>query len=388
MKLPRNIWLLVAAQALCASAAPLNTLAGGLVGTRLAPSPSLATLPVALLLVGLSVATVPTAYLSARVGRRAAFVAGASVASLAALSAAVAIAHASFWWFCASIMLLGANQALVQQYRFAAVEMVPQGQGARAISTVLLGTLVAAWLGPELAKRAHATDTFPRLGTAYLLLSGVTLLGAATLGLLCDLGRPQQRHAASTSVATLFRRPGFVVAMAGSGLGYAVMVFVMTATPLSMHVVDGHSTRHTASVIQSHIVAMFAPSLVSGRLVGRFGSVRVLWAGLVAVIACLAVGAWGHALAHYYVSLILLGIGWNFLYVGATALLVSQYSPEERGTAESVNDFVVFTLAATGSLLSGTAMEAFGWLGVLSLATAPTGLLLLVLLWYRQAGYS
>jgi MFS family permease len=174
-----------------------------------------------------------------------------------------------------------------------------------------------------------------------------------------------------------------LLSVAASGLAYAVMVFVMTATPLSMHHVDGHTMNHTASVIQAHIIAMFAPSFVSGRLIARFGETRVMWLGLTAFGSCLAIAALGHEVIHYAASLVLLGVGWNFLFVGATSLLVRQYSPEERGRAEAINDFAVFSLAATSSLLSGTALHHLGWTGLLGLAVIPTLLLLIALLWYR-----
>lgn len=379
-----NLRLLVLAQALCSCAAPLNTFVAGLIGARLAPSASWATLPVALLMVGLASSTVPAARWSARFGRRNAFVGGALIAALAAGSAAAAICHSSFWWFCGSTFALGFNQALVQQYRFAAAEGAEDGKAAQAISTVLTGTLLAAWLGPELAKRAPVIYGLESIAVAYLLLAAVTLLGATALYFLRGLN-PITRSQSTTTVATmdLFRRPGFVLAIASSGLGYAVMVFVMTATPLSMHNVHGHSMGHTASVIQAHIMAMFAPSFISGRLISRFGAVRIMGAGFLAVVACLVVAAAGHALPHYYASLVLLGLGWNFLFVGATALLVTQYAPEERGKAEAINDLSVFTLAATGSLLSGTVMHNLGWHGLLAVAVIPTALILTALVWHH-----
>jgi MFS family permease len=337
----------------------------------------------ALLLVGLAASTVPAARWSARKGRRLAFVGGALIATMSSLAAAFAIYVESFWLFCGTTFALGFNQAFVQQYRFAAAEATESKHVGRAVSLVLLGTLVAAWLGPELAKRADGFGSFNRDAAGYVLLAGVMFSGAVVLGFLrTDPPVPRLQRRSGGNIRALFQKPGFVLAIAGAGLGYAVMVFVMTATPISMHVRDGHSMGHTAGVIQSHIVAMYLPSLLSGRLIERFGSVRIMWTGLGLVAACLVLGAVGREVSHYWSSLVLLGVGWNFLFVGATSLLVSQYEPEEKGLAEAVNDFCVFTLAALGSLLSGTVMEWLGWRGLLAVAVVPTALLGAVLLWY------
>lgn len=355
------------------SAPSLNTLVGGIVGTQLAPSLKLATLPVTLSILGVAAATIPVARVLSRAGRRTGFMLGALLGAAAAILAAFAIQYEWFWIYCLATFLLGVNLAFVQQFRFAAAESVEPAYVSRAVSFVLLGTLIAAFLGPELVRRAVPLAGFDQYPVAYLMLA--VLLGIAML-VLWRLPEPVGHTAAVASGAgrplrEIVRQPGYRLAVLAAAGGYGVMSFLMTATPISMHVHDGHSLDSTAFVIQSHVIAMFLPSLFTGELIRRFGERRLFIAGVLAFIASLGAGSSGHALVEYWLALVLLGIGWNFLFVGGTTLLTRQYRPAERFRAQATNDFLVFSTTALASLLSGTAIYGLGWDILMWIAALP-----------------
>lgn len=378
-RLPKNLYVLAIAQALCMAVSPFNTLVGGIVGFRLAPTPALATLPVALMIVGLAASTIPAALIMRRSGRRAGFMLGAAVASAAALLAAIAVSREWFAVFCLATFLMGSNLAFVQQYRFAAAESVAPSHIGKAVSFVLLGTLLAAFLGPELANRATPALGLGHYPVAYLMLAAV--LGIAMLVLWRYQDAPRSAEpaiGARPPLREIWRQPGYLLAVAAAATGYGVMTFLMTATPISMHVKDGHSLGHTAFVIQSHIAAMYLPSLFSGWLIARFGERRLLLAGVGFFLACLLVASHGRGLAQYWFALVFLGIGWNFLFVSGTTLLARLTRGPERFRAQAANDFTVFSITALASLFSGAAVHAWGWDVMLWLALAP--LLILVLL--------
>lgn len=357
-----NVRLLFFAQALGVSASSFNVLLGGIVGTTLAPDPRLATLPVALAIVGVALGTVPVALMMRRHGRRFGFVFAASTATAGALLAAIAIQHGNFWLFAASTALLGFNLAAVQQYRFAATENVEPADAPRVVSLVLLGTLIAAFLGPFLAERAEPALGLSRFATAYLMLAGVIAVSVALLARYRNVA--VERHDAegrARPLRDIFRQRTFVVAALAAAIGYGVMTFLMTATPIAMHVIDNHSMGHTALVIQLHISAMYLPSLVSGTLIQRFGEGRLMLAGLAVLFACIVLASLGRELVHYGAALILLGIGWNFLFISGTTLLTRAWQPGERFRMQAANDFLVFSVTAIASLASGAAVHALGW---------------------------
>ena len=358
----RTVAVLAVALALGASTGPLVTLAGGIIGGALAPSPLFATLPVTTLIVGLAVCSVPAALLMSRIGRRAGFMLGAAVGATGSLLAAAATSAGSFVGFCASTFVMGGAAAFALQYRFAAAESVGAAHAGRAVSFVLLGGIIAGALGPEIGRLGRGLLAAEFAG-AFLIAAAVQ----ATAILLLAAVRPSPARPAGEAdvapprVAALLRRPSLMVAVAAGAIAYAAMSFLMTATPISMHVLDGHSLDDTARVIQSHVIAMYAPSLVSGYLTDRFGARRMMLAGTVALLACTAVTSTSHAVAAYWVGLVLLGIGWNLLFVGATVQLTRSYAPPERFRAQAVNDLAVFGSQACASLASGAALYRFGW---------------------------
>jgi len=366
----RNVYVLSVAQALSAAGMMTVFLLGGIIGSELAPLPQLATLPVSLTVVGLAVTAIPAALLMERIGRRNAFVASAALAALAALAVAWAVMQASFALLCAATLVLGANLAFQQQHRFAAAESVPPGRVSHAVSMVMIGTLVAAAVGPQVALALK--DIVPGHEYAGSFVGVAALCAAAALVLTrCEPGVPHARSASSGEsrpLAQVVRQPMFMIAVAAAVVSYAVMSFIMTATPISMHVHDHHSDTDTAWVIQSHLLAMYGPSLFSGRLIARIGVRAGMAAGLALMIACVAIDSAGRDLMHYWWGLVLLGIGWNLLFVAGTSLLTTTYLPAERFRAQAVNEFSVFGTQALASLLAGPAIHALGWRS-LNLAT-------------------
>ncbi|HEX7029273.1 MAG TPA: MFS transporter [Gammaproteobacteria bacterium] len=378
LKIP-NVRLLFLAQALGMAVPPFNTLLGGIVGSALAPDPRFATLPVALMTVGLAASVVPVAVLMRQKGRRFGFLFANAVAIAGALLAAIAIQGEDFWLFCLATLLLGVNLAAVAQYRFAATENVTQDDVPRAVSLVLLGTLVAAFLGPLLVQSAEATQGISRDAAAYLMLAALLAVSLLLLLRYRDVFAAEKRAAGEARpLREIASQRRFIVAVAASAIGYGVMVFLMTATPVSMHVMDGHALDHTAAVIQAHIAAMYLPSLASGWLIRRFGEARLLLAGIVILFACVAAAMLGREVVHYAVALILLGIGWNFLFVGGTTLLTQAWRPAERFRVQAANDFLVFTVMAAASLASGAAVYSAGWNTLLLVVLPPLAVLFVI----------
>ncbi len=368
----RPVWMLSATQALCMSGSFLFVLLGGIIGSQLAPTPALATLPVSVLILGLAASVVPAGALIHRFGRRAVFLGCALQAATGCVVAGYAVATARFWLFCAAAFLLGGNNAVVMQYRFAAVEYVEPARASRAIAVVMSGALVAAWLGPELAVRTADLVPAAHYAGSFYAGSGLYLLAALLLS----------RIAPSTAItgsdpspprrlAEIAAQPVFRVAVLAALASYAVMSFIMTATPVSMHVVDGHDEVATARVIQVHLLAMYLPSLVSGWIIAKFGDRPVIVAGTLLMAVCVAIAALGgHAVLHYGWALALLGLGWNLLFIAATTMLTKTYRTGERIQAQTLNDFLVFGAQAAASLLAGLAVTTIGW-ERLNLATLP-----------------
>lgn len=360
-KLPFNVWLLMCVGALAMSAASVVVFTGGIVGRVLAPSETLATLPLALMIVGTAVAVIPVTMLMQRFGRKVVFIAGAITSILGSLIACYAIIISHFELFCCGTFLLGAGLAYVQQYRFAAMESVSPALMASAAAKVLLGGLAAAVIGPELAMLYKDLFALPFAGS-YLALAALYLLAT----LLLFLYRPNHQQVetdsgAGRTLSEIIQQPVFWVALLSATIGYAVMSFIMTATPMSMHIHDGHSLTDTKWVIQSHIMAMFVPSFFSGWLINRYGAAKMMVTGLLAFALCILIALIDRSLLHYWIALVLLGIGWNFLFVSGTALLPQSYQDNERFKVQALNEFSVFSIQALASLSSGWVLYQFGW---------------------------
>jgi MFS family permease len=365
--LNRNLSILILCQGVATGAAVLVVTMGGIVGGALAPSAIWATVPLSLMVVGTAVSVIPAAMLMRHIGRRRGFVASSLGAAGAALLGALALWQQSFAAFCACTFLIGAKVAFSQQYRFAAAESVEAPRAGAAISLVLVGAVGGALIGPAMVTHGAGLLDGVEFGGSFLLLA-VLFLAVALL--LLGLREPVAAAEPEVSperrpLAVIARQPVFLIAVFAGVVAQGVMTFIMTATPIAMHVLDGFTLEQTSGVIRAHVLAMYVPSLISALLIGSLGISRLMALGLGAFAATLCIALQGHEYLHYWFSLLLLGIGWNFLFVGGTSLLLQSYRPEERFTAQATNDFVVFGVAALASLLAGSVVHLAGWNAVL-----------------------
>ena len=382
----RNIWVLTAAQSLGGASSPIIISLGGLVGQQLALDPANATLPVSMLNLGLALGTLPAAALMERLGRRTAYVFGATVGATAGVVATLGIVEASFVVFCIGTLLAGLYSAYVQSYRFAATDGMVGAARDTAISRVMVGGLVAAVIGPQLV--IWTRDALPGHPFAGSFLSQAALATLA-IPILLALRRPKAFTAGTAGSATgrslskILRSPRYMLAVATGVVSYGLMTFVMTAAPMAM-VGHGHSVDSAALGIQWHVLSMFGPSFVTGRLMARFGKERVAAVGLLLIGASALVALSGLDIAHFWGALILLGIGWNFGFIGATAMVAECHSPSERGKAQGANDFVVFGTVACASFFAGSLLHSSGW-GTINRLVLPAVALTLVPLVWRVA---
>jgi len=369
--MPLNVWILVAAQALAMCTAPFLVFIGSIHGRLLAPSPELATLPVGLVVVGTVLAIKPATWLMERLGRKPVMLLGTLAGTLAGLLGALAAWTASFPLLCAAAVVGGTGLAVVHQYRFAAMESVTPDLAGSAAARVLLGGLVAAWLGPEIALVGGGGQAqYPFMG-GWIALGVVQILAMAVLVLGYRASGERVREAVTGGgrpLAVILRQPVIWAAISAAAIGYAIMSFIMTATPLSMTEVAQHPLEDAKQVIQIHIMAMYLPSLVSGWLIRVVGIPRMMGLGLLAYLGCIALAFSGISFHHYLSALILLGIGWNFLFVGGTTLLPKGYRDEERFRVQGLNDLMVFGSQATAALSAGAVLAAFDWNGLLLIA--------------------
>ncbi|WP_109830380.1 MFS transporter [Reichenbachiella versicolor] len=359
--LKKNVWILTIAQALMMSAASLVVFVGGIVGAKLAPEETLSTLPVASIVIGTAIATVPVAMTMKALGRKKTFLLFAILGILAAFLAAYSITNGSFILFCISSGLIGVMIASTNHFRFAAMESVEIKDMPKAASTVLLGGIAAAFIGPEIA--VYGKNLFKsEFSGSFILLAVLFTIGFLIILLFQNTTIKQDKgQSKGRPLWKIISQPVFLVAVAGAMFGYAIMSFIMTATPVSMHTMDGHSLHHTKWVIQSHIVSMFVPSLIVPFIIARIGVPKLMYGGLLAYILCIAVALNGHDLWNYWMSLILLGIGWNFLFVGGTSLLPLSYKPEEKFRVQAVNELMVFSTQAAAALSAGYVVYHLGW---------------------------
>ena len=382
----RNLSILLICQLISATGAIVLVTLGGIIGSSLTQNQALATLPVSIMVISLAATTVPATLLMRSIGRKH----GSSLASLsaavAALLAAYAISISSFPFFIFAAAVFGINLAFTQQYRYAAVESVDQQYASRAISIVLVGAIGGAFAGSELVKHGHSwISDVPYAGT----LIGVSILYVIQALLFQTLGPLRgDEHGTSAqphrTMGQIVKQPAYIVAVLGGTVAYGVMTLMMTATPLSMHIHDGYTLEATANVIRAHVLGMYVPSLVSGILIERLGTIKMMTVGAFALLASAVIGLQGQTITHYWFALVLLGIGWNFLYVGGTTMLTLTYSMAERFEAQAVNEFCVFGTSAIASLLAGTVIYFYGWY---TLVLIPLPLLVLIvvgLYWVRR----
>lgn len=381
----RNARVLALCQALYTSSVSIDLTLTGLVGYMLADDKALATLPFSLITVAAALTTIFASFLMARIGRRAGFAIGASVGAVGGAISVHAIFAHSFWLFCCGTATVGVFQAFAQYYRLAAADAVDTPLKSRAISTVLTGGVVAAVLGPALAAWSRDWLAPVTFAGSYAL---VTALGIASMALLL-FGYRNAPAPAPTSVSSasathadesharplgaIVRQPIFLAALANNALGYMVMMFVMTATPIAA-VACGHTIGDGARIIEWHLVGMYAPSFFAARLIARFGVLRIIGAGIALSAACGAIALAATDLPHFYAALACLGVGWNFMFVGGTTLLAQSYRASERAKTQATSEFTTFACTALASLTAGQLLARFGWSAVSASIFPPLAL--------------
>lgn len=376
----RNVRLLFFCQALQNAAVVGQVAMGSLIGFALAEDKALATLPLAFQMLATMAASIPAGIIFGRLGRRVGFALGAAGGMAGSLLFALGIWHGDFWLYCLGALPAGIGFGIGQHYRFAAAEVATPAYRPRAISLVMAGGVLAAIAGPELVK--HTRDLIPGflfMGT-YLILATLPVVCLALLA-FADLPPPPTRPKVAVPLTAFLRRPAFVTAAVTGAIAYGTMNLAMTSTPLEM-LACGFGIGASATVIQLHAVAMFAPGFVTGRIIGRFGTIPVIIAGAVLNAACVAVAIAGESFGHFSIALIFLGIGWNFMFTGATTLLAASHAPEERIRAQMLNDLIVFGTVACTAFGSGLVHAQAGWV-VLNLALLPAMGVVVVLLLRR-----
>ena len=383
----RNLWLLAVCQGLFLTNNVAFMAMNGLVGLSLAPYAWMATLPIMAYVVGGALTTGLVTRTQQRFGRRGSFQLGLAVAIVSALACAAATLAHNFWLLTLATVVAGFYNANANLYRFAAADLTTPNWREKAVSLVMAGGLIGAVLGPNLASATHALMSTPYVG-AYLSLAVVALVSMAVLRFIEF--PPVQKRAQSLCgrpLREIVRQPVFIVAALAGSLGYGVMNLLMAATPLAMQVCS-MSFENITFVLEWHVIGMFAPGFVTGHLIRRFGVLRIMAIGVLLNLACVSVALSGVELHQFVIALFMLGIGWNFLFTGATTLSLSAYRPEEKDRAQGALNFCMFATLAVTSLASGVLVTSQGWqllnIGSLLPVALTGGALLWLMLWQRR----
>jgi len=384
----RNVFVLAGCQALLQTGMVMIITSGGLAGYMLATDKSLATLPISFLMIGTMITTIPASLFMGRFGRRAGFWIGTLFGAASAILAVTSLANGWFWTFCFAHIFYGAYQGFGQFYRFAAAEAATPEYRSRAISYVLLGAAVAAIVGPPLV--AYTKD-FATSGAFIATYSAIIVLSFAATVVVSFINLPkpveQKSDIPARPVSVVVRQPTFLVAVIVAAVGFGVMNLAMTATPIAMaH--HQHSMTETAFVIQWHVLGMFLPSFFTGSLIARFGAPKIMLTGVGLLLCHVTIALSGVEFLHFASALVLLGVGWNFTFLGGTTLVTETYRPSEKAWTQGIFDFTVFTTVVISSFASGALLHLFGWTGVNMLAlplllaagTAPVA----YVLWSRR----
>lgn len=354
-----------------------------LVGITLAPDPALATVPFGLQWVMTVSSTVPLSLLMRRFGRRPVFICGQLVGCCGASIAAFAIFNGNFYFFALGSAILGIHNACWQYYRFAAADTASEAFKGRAISYVMAGGVFAAIAGPELASQTHGLFEPVLFAGGYFTICCITIVTSILL-FAVDIPKPQARIGqAGRPLGVIIRQPVFIVAVLSSMLGYGLMNLSMTSTPLAMKVC-GFVVQDTKWIIQAHILGMYLPSFFTGNLINRFGIYNILIVGAVLMIAAASIAMSGETIGHFAVALTVLGLGWNFLFIGGTTLLTEAYKPEEKEKVQGCNDLLVFGTVVMTAFLSGTVQHMIGWTAVNAALILPAFLVVAAVIWLRQ----
>jgi len=380
----KNVLILSASQALSMTGTSMIMTATALVGAMLADDKSLSTVPLALQFTGAMITTIPASLFMGRYGRRIGFSLGQIVGASGAALATYAIYIQHFWLFAAASLLLGFHVAFWQYYRFAAADTAGPEFRAKAISYVLAGGVISAILGPQLAKWGEKLLEPITFAGIYVLIGGLCL---CTLILLQAIQIPPPKTVGIVKggrpLLEIMRQPVFIVAVMTAMFGYGTMTLVMTATPIAMVYGCGYAFSDSATVIQWHILAMFAPSFFTGHLIKRFGVLNIILTGIVLNIAAMSVNLSGINISNFTVGLICLGLGWNFMFIGGTTLLTEAYRPEEQSKVQAANDFLVLSTTTLAAFSSGALQHTVGWAAVNAGIAIPMTLVFTAVIWYK-----
>jgi MFS family permease len=353
---------------------------GGIIGQSLTPIENLATLPLTMLVFGTAVFIIPINKIMAKVGRKHVFLSVCIYTIIIINLLIISLYYKSFFFLCGAVFLLGLTTATVNQFRFAAIESVTSSKAISATATILLGGLISAFLGPELVilgKNYFATEFIG----SFLLLESCFVIAFVLLHFFKTTEIvTTEKNKPSRPLSQIIKQPVFIVAMMSAAIGYIVMSYVMTATPLNMHILENFSLENTKFVIQSHVVAMFLPSLFTPIIVRFLGLTKMMLLGVLFYLVCVFIAYFYHQFIHYWLALVLLGLGWNFLFIGGTSLLPKSYQENEKFQVQGLNDLLIFGSQAIASFLAGLIIFAYGW-QVLIVSIVPLLVIEIAILW-------
>ena len=384
--LPKNVWILTACQSLFMSLSVFMVFVAGIIGSGLSPIKSLSTLPVATIVVGTAISVIPVIKLMSIFGRKKVFLSVCIYTILIIGLSILSIIYELFFLFSFSSLCLGASVATMMQFRFAAIESVDPEKRPLATAVVILGGLISAFIGTEIAtlgKNYFETDFVG----SFTILAFLFVIAFILMSFFKPAVKfKEQTSQSKRSLFDIIKQGSFLVAVSAATTGYVVMSFIMTATPVSMHVMDGFSLHQTKVVLQSHVIALFLPSLFTAFLLKYIGLTRMMLLGVVLFFTSIFIAFSSHALSYYWWSLVLLGLGWNFLFIGGTTLLPKSYNENEKFQVQSINDFLIFGLQALAALSAGWFVFNFGWEVVL-ISTIPLLFFqLFILIWWLKKG--
>ncbi len=376
----KNLTILTICQVFSFTAPPITVFISGIVGLKISPIASLATLPTSLSIVGTAFFSFFAAKIMSKIGRRKGFILSSTYSSLAALLGAYAIYSENFILFCFSCFTIGTGIAFTHQYRFAAAETVEKNDSSRAISILLLATILSALIGPNVANFTKNLISNHLYVGSYISLAVLTFIPVFLLLFYRSDNNPNaSKNTKSTqrSYYELINNPVILQAIVTAAFAYSIMSFIMTATPISMYKMHGFTLGSTSIVIQSHIIGMFLPSLITGTLIKKFGHSIIIYTGSIIYLICIILSFYDQTFINYLIALVLLGIGWNFLFIGGTSLLVLCYKESEKFKAQGFNDVLVFSTQSIASLVAGYSILKFSW-NEINLACIPLVLLIIL----------
>ena len=357
-----NLIVLTLSQIFSFTAAPVTVFLSGIIGSQISPLKSLSTLPMSISVVGIAIGAIFASKLMSITGRKVGFIVASIGNTLVSILAAYSILIQSFSIYCVANFFLGMGMAFTHQYRFAAAESVSKDKVPRAISIILLGGIVSAFIGPSVANFSKDLFSNHMYIGSYLSLAALTFLPTIFFLFYKNTSKIELSFKYSgRSYLELVSQPRFLQAVISSAFGYAIMTFLMTGTPLSMHVIDGISLNKTSIVIQIHVACMFLPSLIAGNLVKKIGHSKMMYVGVGLYCITVVISLFDQSFLNYMLALVFLGFGWNFLFISGTSLLVLTYKEEEKYRAQGFNDFVVYSVHALGSLSAGVLIVLTNW---------------------------